>query len=314
MRRKMAEWAKIESRNISGTGVLRLPSDVAKRRAAILYCSVYRKPRNSYLNRNYNPDRAVYGFATFSRLGYVQKDELIQYEKQSFSSVGDITSQNLIAIKCAYDGILQSFVNLVNGLSGTPGGIGIFVAGVEDKIKDYEYLDLDWTEVVVKCYGDTAINLQLWALPHDSCDPDKDKPKPPPPPDPPPPSVPPGTPLTNISPPYDDPENPDDTTDPYPDDRPPELPTGDACVEYDVELSWVNIDGRRGSGVFRVFGEIEGAGVGNEGRFLFITCRGGRDSIEPPAGACLESVADCAVIGSTEPDYASVTVVAVTPV
>lgn len=206
------EFKTIVERNISGKGVLRVPSDVKKRRLTILYCSVIRKPKSEYLNLHYSPGRSVYAWLTFWRNGYVIGTETVEFPQQSFDGITDITSQNLIAIKCAYEGILQSFANLVVGLSQTPGGVGLQLLSIEDKIKDYEYLDLVWDEVRVVCYADTAINMKLVYLKHDACAEDKDKPRKPPPPPPPPPPVPPGTPLTNISNPYGDDDN---FTNPY---------------------------------------------------------------------------------------------------
>ena len=231
----MAEFQLIQERYISGQGILRTPSDIKKRRLCVLYSYVVRRPKSEYLNLNYIPPRSRYGFLTFLRNGYVIGQGAIEYPQQSFDTVIDITAQNLIAIKCAYEGMLKSFDNLVTAQ-------GLPVVSVVDLIKDYEYLDLAWDEVRLKCYADTAINLKLYALPLDSCDPEKDKPRKPPPPPPPPPPVPPGTPIEGIDPPYNDPENPDNVTEPYPYDEPPSPPPsvdppGQQCVKYSFTLS-----------------------------------------------------------------------------
>lgn len=240
--------------------MLRVPSDVQKRRLVILYSSLIRPPLSPYVNLNYSPPRSRYGFLTFHRNGYVVGEGAIEFDKQSFDTVADITSQNLIAIKCAYEGILQSYVNLAVGIGGTPGGVGMSVVSVTDLIKDYEYLDLAWDEVRVVCYADTALNLKLYALPHDTCDPLKDKPRKPPPPEPPPDPVPPGTPLTNLDPPYEDEENPDNFTEPFPGDEsdPTPLPPTDECVGYNV--AWVLFDSlinAEQSDTVPLFGEID---------------------------------------------------------
>jgi len=220
----VAEFQLIQERNISGKGVLRVPSDIVKRRLVVLYASVLRPPLSPYLNLAYTPPRGRYANLTFFRNEYVIGSAAMEFKQQSWDTVADITSQNLIAIKCAYEGMLQSLNNFAIALSLIP-------VSVVDLIKDYEYLDTAWDEVRVACINDTALNLRLYTLPHDTCDPDKDKPRKPPPPPPPPPEQPPGTPLDNLDPPYDG----DDTTDPYPGDGttpPPLEPPGEACVAY----------------------------------------------------------------------------------
>lgn len=220
----MAEFQLIQERNISGKGVLRVPSDIVKRRLVVLYASVLRPPLSPYTNLSYAPPRSRYANLTFLRNDHVIGVTPMEFKKQSWDTVADITSQNLIAIKCAYEGMLQSLNNFAIALNLVP-------VSVVDLIKDYEYLDLAWDEVRVVCTNDTALNLRLYTLPHDTCNPDKDKPRKPPPPPPPPDEVPPGTPLDNLDPPYDG----DDTTDPYPGDgtTPPALmPPGESCVAY----------------------------------------------------------------------------------
>lgn len=229
----MAEFELIQERNVSGTGVLRVPSDVRKRRLCVLYASVIRRPKSEYLNLNYIPPRSRYGFLTFLRNGYVIGEGSIEFPRQSFDTVSDITSQNLIAIKCMYAGVLQSFVNLATAH-------GLPVVSVVDLIQDYEYLDLGWDEVRVRCYADTALNLRLYSFPHDSCNPDRDRPRKPPIPEAPPPEIPPGTPIEGIDPPYEDEDNPDTVTNPYPGDQPPEPPSdeppGQTCKVYEFDL------------------------------------------------------------------------------
>lgn len=221
----MAEYQLIQERNISGTGVLKPPSDITKRRHVVLYASVLRPPRTRYENYSYSPPRSRYGTLSFLRNGYVIATAAMEYERQSYDTVTDITSQNLIAIKCMYDGILTTFTNFALALSLTP-------ISVVDLIQDYEYLDLAWDEVRVKCYADTALNLRLYSVAQDSCRDSADKPRKPPPPPPPPSEVPPGTPIVDLDRPYDD---GDDVTSPYPGDDtapPPLSPPGEACVAY----------------------------------------------------------------------------------
>ena len=215
----MAEWEVIQERIISGKGVLKVPTDVVKNRAYVLFATVVRQPRNKYLNFNWNPARSRYGNMVFLREGYVINTLPIEFSKQVFDGINDISGQTLIAVKCAYEGILQTFVNLGNGLAGTPGGIGLSVTPITDLIKDYENLRLAWDEVRLQCYADTAISLRLSRLQYDVCNPDKDKDKPPPPPPPPVPPVPPGEPVETDKP-YDEDTSDDGNTEPYPGDEP----------------------------------------------------------------------------------------------
>lgn len=298
----MAEFELIQTRNISGKGMLRLPSDSKKRRMGILYASVLRPPTSPYYNLNYSPKRSRYAYLTFLRNDYVIADGSIEYEQQSFDVVTDLTGQNLIALKCAYKGILQTFQNFAQAQN-------LFLESITDTIKDYEYLDLAWDEVRVTCYADTALQLQLYALPFDKCDDESDKPKRPPKPPPPPAPVPPGTPLDGLDPPYEDEENPDNFTEPYPGDDNNPFPFGEECTQYDITLRVIPFVGDPIVLTFRMFGEVEGVGIGGGGSFVYILCRGGRDSIVPPAGACLAEVTECGVFGSSEPTYASVSLV-----
>lgn len=308
----MAEYEQLAERIISGKGVLKVPDIDESYRVLLMCVDVIRRPRNLYESYDWNPAKGMYARMAFRRDKYVVFDSKIEYERQVFDYILDPSGQTLIAVKCAYEGILQSFVNLVNGMAGTPGGVGIFVTGVTDLIKDYENLDMTWDEVLFKCYSSTALQVRFFGLKYDTCDPLKDKKRRPPPPPPPLPEVPPDTPIENITPPYSDDE--DEDTQPFPGDYPLELPFGLPCQEYDVVLAWNNLDGRTGTGTFRLFGEIEGAGVGGDGTFVFVSCRGGAASVDPPAGECLAEITDCAVLGSTEPDYANVSITSITAV
>jgi hypothetical protein len=191
----------VESRTISGKGVLKVPAGVTRIRYFTLYADVLRDPTSPYLNLNYNPPRSRYATLTFLRDGYVQFEHTLDYQRQVWDFVADYTSQNLIALKCAYDGILKSFVNLGTALGAIP-------TSVTDTIKDYEYLVLLFDEIKIVCYADTGIQLKLYTTANDTCDPDKDKPKKPPPPPPPKPKIPPGQPIPDIDFPYSPREEP----------------------------------------------------------------------------------------------------------
>lgn len=241
----MAEWETVEERDISGKGVLRVPSANVKNRAYVLFATVIREPSNPYLNLNYNPPRARYATLCFMRQGYLVDSKSIDFEKQVWDGVNDISGQTLIAVKCAYQGILETFVNLSVGLSQTPGGVGLFYTTVEDKIKDYESLRLAWDEVRVVCYADTALSLRLDVLEYDVCDSSRDKDRTPPPSPPPRDKVPPGIPIGEISPPYDG-DDDDGNTVPFPYDESPDPPAdteGEPCAPYRLNFSVLNVGG-----------------------------------------------------------------------
>lgn len=226
----MATLTQIEERLISGTGTIRVPSSSAKNRVLVLLCDIIRQPKNRYRNYNWSPDRGRYAALTFLRNGYVQKEDELVYARQQWVEIPDVTSQNLIALKCAYDGILQSFINLGNAIPF------VFPTYTVDLIKDYEYLQYGWDSVNLRCYADTAVQVRLFSLQHDTCDPEKDDPAQPPPPPPPLPETPPGTGIADIDDPYDD---DDDITDPHPiDDEakipPSPFPVGEACQRFTV--------------------------------------------------------------------------------
>jgi len=225
----MAQCEQIEERLISGTGVLRVPVAAVQNRMSILYLSVIRPPRSRYLNNNWNPPRGKYAFLTYLRNGYVIGTADMEFERQSYDGVADIAGQTLIAVKCAYEGILISFANLGTALN-------LNVVSVQDLIKDYENLNLAWDEVRIKCYADTAVQARLFRLVYDTCNPDKDDQRKPPPPTPPLPPVPPGTPIGSISPPYDRFTNDNNTTQPYPGDE--TEGTADLCENVRVYVQY----------------------------------------------------------------------------
>jgi hypothetical protein len=158
---------------------------------------VIRKPINIYLNRNWSPDRSRYATLTFFRNDYIVNSTDMEFPRQSFETVADPAGQALIAIKCSYAGVLQTFFNLGNALL-------LPSISVTNLIEEFENLNLNWDEVRIKCYADTAIQARLFKLNYDTCDPDADDQFQPPPPPPPLPEVPPGTSIADISPPYDD--------------------------------------------------------------------------------------------------------------
>ena len=223
----MPELELVEERLISGVGVLRVPLGTLDGRYYRLCIDVIRQVPQPFESFKYTPTRSRYCTLSFMRDGYVIQEETVDYKKRCFDFVSDIAGLARIAIKCMYKGLLETFVNLGNALILIP-----FV--VDDKIADYEHLNLFWDEVLVTCEGTTAVQVRLFILNHaDDCE-SSDPFRPPPPPNPLP-EVPPGTGIGNISLPYD--------LDPF--TRPNELdedvptpPEGEECAIYRIDYQY----------------------------------------------------------------------------
>jgi hypothetical protein len=115
-----------------------------------------------YFNRNHEPPQTFYGYLSLVKDGYVTQTLSLQYDAQKWTFDADISGQNLIAIKCEYLGILQSFANL-----GT--ALGLTVISVENTIANYQYLPLQWDRIICKCEADCAIQLSLFGLEYEAC-------------------------------------------------------------------------------------------------------------------------------------------------
>lgn len=211
-----------------------MPADSRKNRVYFLYTDVIRKPKNQYLNFNTNPPRSKYAWLTFFRNGYLLEEKAIEYPRQVFDGVNDICGQTLIAVKCAYAGMLQSIYNMSVAMAFTPGGVGMSPISITNLIEEYESLRLSWDEIKISCYADTAIQCRLYRMQYDVCNPDYDDDAPPPPPDPPLDPVTPGTPIEGISPPYDPAGGDDGETVPFPGDAAP-VPEYTLRVYYHIE-------------------------------------------------------------------------------
>lgn len=191
----MADIIEITSRRISGTGQIILAEDEVNYRRYTLYADIIRKPLTPFLDRKYEPPQTFYGYINLMRQGYVLQTLRLSYDAQIWNFDADISGQNIVAIKCEYLGILQSFANL-----GT--ALGLTVISVENTIDEYSFLPLQFDSMIIKCNAQCAIQFVLKALPYDFCEtryglpafspPAPDKPTP----------VLPGVP-TEISPPYE---------------------------------------------------------------------------------------------------------------
>lgn len=140
---------------------------------------------------------------TLRRAGIVQGELIQEYPSQQFWDYFDPGGQTLVAIQCAYKGILQTFFNLGNSLS-------LPSISVQNAIADYSRLTPTWDECVIVCYSDTAIKVSLLQLVYDSCGEDSGTTLLPPIIEPPSEFFEPGEPIL-VSPPYDE----NDESEPY---------------------------------------------------------------------------------------------------
>lgn len=240
----MPELELVEERLISGVGVLRVPLGTLDGRYYRLCIDVIREVPQPFESFKYTPTRSRYCTLSFMRDGYVIQEETVDYKKRCFDFVSDIAGQTLIAVKCMYKGLLQTFVNLGNALI-------LFPFVVDNKIEEYEHLNLFWDEVLVTCESTTAVQVRLFILNHaDDCE-SSDPFRPPPPPNPLP-EVPPGTGIGTISPPYD--LDPFTSPNPLDEGVEPEEPLfGEECQGYQIFYQYLSTDGvtRQNSGFVR---------------------------------------------------------------
>jgi hypothetical protein len=308
----VAEFEKLDERRVSGRGVLKVPPRALEFAYYTMFVDLLRVPSNRYLTREWNPFKSVYARMAFRRDEYVIFDQMVEYEKQQFTYVNDPSGQTLIAVKCAYEGVLQSFVNLVTGLSGTPGGIGIFVTGVENKIQDFKTTALGWDEVLFKCYGDAALLIRFYGAKYDQCNPLQDETERPPAPplaDPP---LPPGTPLDDLSPPYDPETNDDGNTQPFEgDDTNYDFPVGNDCDLYTISLTvFSNTTQTDRDEEYTLFAPIGQPYLGEQnGSFgIIIECRG-----VIQGGVCI-ALQELLFLNSSFVEYENLRVNSITPV
>lgn len=233
--------ATIEERLISGKGLLRVPDnkDVREARILTLYVSVFRRPRAEYLNLNYNPPKSRYATLNFFRDSYLLCSRALEFPSQAWDFYPELNYQNLYALDCVYEGILQTFVNLGNALNLIP-------ISVENSISLYRHTRLFFDEIKVQCYADTAIKMKLESKPYDFCEEQQDYiPDPPPPPPNEVGEIPRGTPLEfpeGVSLPYDGSTFDNGDSIPYEGDQyntpPLPEPEGEECQSYGITIQW----------------------------------------------------------------------------
>ena len=231
----MAIYQLIEERIISGLGTIRLPDEqsVLDSRVLILLCEAIRPATNRFINNEWFPPRELYARMVFRRAGVVLKSAKMEFPDQMWLDYADMGGQALIAVQCAYKGILQTFFNLGNALN-------LPSISIQNDIKDYTRLHPAWDEVVFNCYADCAIRASLYSLPYENCGADSGLSQTPFIPPTPPVQVPPGEPI-EVSEPY----QPGEVNEPYspaPIDILPDPPEpgleGIQCARYRLQISY----------------------------------------------------------------------------
>lgn len=222
----MPEILTLSERRISGTGLILPDSADLIHRRYTLFADIIRKPLTPYLNRESEPPETYYGVISLMKNDYVLQTLPIKYDAQIWYFDADISGQTLIAVKCEYLGVLESFANL-----GT--ALGLTVTLVENTIGDYRNLPLQWDSINIKCFADCAIQFVLKALTYDFCETDYKDPAIPAQPPAKPEIVSPGV-GTDVSDPYPG----DGVTDPVQIDKdfvPP--PLGNVCQAYTLRFT-----------------------------------------------------------------------------
>lgn len=300
----------LDTRSISGKGIIKVPTEKSEYRRYYLVANTLRLPVSQLVDRDYNPQQTFLATLTFIRNDNVIDAKKMQFEAQEWEFLPPYDGQLLIALKCAYQGTLQSFVNLETGL-------GLPNTQFENAIKNYTYIHNIWDECRVQCYSSAAIQLKLYAEDYESCDVSYKNPAmPPPKPDtPPPPPLPPTMPtdpgnpggpqtvpaIGDISPPYDSGTSDNGNTAPFSGDLnpPPEPPTqGTPCGTYDVTYTFSQsfndgtpADVTRTVRVYGKIGQISFNALSGTTRF-FLECQG---YISGGAGSPADSCGDYAL-------------------
>lgn len=198
-----------------------------------LYVQVLRESESVSRNFTWNPDKSFFAHVTFCIDEFVLWEHDVNFDSQVFFVHDGQASQNLLSLICAYDGVLDSFVQ-VGQILGT-------VLSRTNLITNHPYLRFQPNRIRFECFGSTALVLTLKGTFLEKCRPEDGNPVPPPPPPSPVPFTPPGTPV-EVSPPEDGLDDGGDTV-PFPiDELQPPPPFGESCVFYNVTTVWSSAD------------------------------------------------------------------------
>lgn len=207
----------LQKRKISGKGVLRLSPEDRGRKYYRLYLDVIRRPKNEFINLNWNPPRGKYAFVSFLKDNRVLSRFALESLNEELQFIADISGQAQLMIKCALDTNNQTAINLGLALGAPP-------IEVTNPIAEFAELDIGWDEARIVCYAETAIEAALWGMKYDVCEESDERPDPGGPPVIPPPPLPPGEPILDINEPYNENTSDDGNTSPHPLDDTSEPP------------------------------------------------------------------------------------------
>lgn len=260
----------IEKRLISGEGLFKLEYNEAYR-YFWLYASIVRLPVTNFNNNKWNPDRSEYAKITWNNDEFVIREDLIRYEAQRLEWCVDPTGDASFASVCLYDSVIFYLDYLAPFVSAPP------LPDDNDNKIFWTFLKNYFDKILISCRDDTAIEFELWGLkfnkncPTAVSEPSK-KPGSPPPKA----KVPPGTPIGNISPPYDPVTNDNGNTKPFSSDIiPAPEPTGNACQSYVLQITYFrdDIPGMPftiRAAAYGVLGSIEA----RQGDGIYVECQG----------------------------------------
>jgi hypothetical protein len=164
-------------RTISGKGVIEIPEDYGSALSILLYTQVIRDVRSPSVNLTYNPDRGFYANVCFCVGDFVLATFAVNYKQQVFEVLSNQPSQNLLSLICAYEGILDSFVQYASAFQ---------IPYIKiNRIYSHSYLRFLPNKIKFECFGSCALRLTLKGIELDRCEIDQgNSASPPPPPDP----------------------------------------------------------------------------------------------------------------------------------
>ena len=240
-------------RLVSGKGIIQIPIAYASAKNIYLFTRVVREVKTPSRNFTFNPDKSFYAHVCFCIDDYVLQTYDINFIEQAFHIYDGMFAQLLVSLKC-----VSSQISIPSPIVG------------------HSYNSFICNKIRFECFGTSALILTLKGEELGFCDENDLSPNAPPNPPPKTPLVPPTEGL-QVSPPYpDDPNGNDTAPSPLDDIETPEFPTGEPCEI--ITLRWRQVDGAGAEqNVDReVFGVVEGQRIeGSPGFYnIYVTCQG----------------------------------------
>lgn len=207
----------LDERIISNRGLVAWTPDPLYRRFWV-QCALIRPPQLNFVNKKFNPDRSDYANIIFLRQGQVIREEVMNYESQTFIFEPDPTGYLAKALHCW-------FANVNAQLGAIAAAVGVTLVPGEPIL--CEPIEDQFDQILISVRVDGAIGVNLYGLRYDIACPEAEQEPQPPPPPPNFPRFPGGTPLRDTdapaSRPYDPPDD-DGNTRPLPEDIAPFTP------------------------------------------------------------------------------------------